>query len=194
MDNKTKKLDANVYDPDPDRGRGILTPHDRAFLRAAPREGVRKEMEPNGSAERQKRHKIRKRFRNALIDIQYLLLIDDVDYARLFPYEDWEEEEIEEVRRSVLVAVFYLAHFQSDSETVFQDIIDTIGAERLDRYVNQHGVVPEGTIRVEIDNPPLEECTPVEDVLSAYKDGEELSFGEHRALEFAGMHPDPDAY
>ena len=191
--NTTQEVEKRIIDPDPDRERGVLTPHDRAFLRAAPGEGVREEM--SDTAIRQKRHKIRQRFRNALIDIQYLLLLEGVDLSQLFPSDEWDEYERGIVYGAVFAAVYHMMRAEDGREPIIENFEDMVANDVIREYAEDHGVFAPVEVNVEIDVPPLDECPALEDLLSYYRaEDEELPYKAHMALDYAGVHPHPDEY
>ena len=190
--NENRDSDTRIVDRDPDRERGILTPHDRAFLLAEPGEGVREEM--SDTAVRQKRHKIRNRFRNALVDIQYLLLLEQEDLTHLFPSEDWNDYELDIVRGAVLAAVYHMIRAEADREEIFDTLEEMVANDVVREYAEKHGVYAPVDVDVTVDVPPVEECYQLEAVRAALEDGEKLPPRAHMALDYGGIHPNPEEY
>jgi hypothetical protein len=135
--NANQNSDTRIVDPDADCERGILTPHDRVFLLAELGEGVRADM--NDTAVRQKRHKIRNRFRNALIDIQYLLRLKQEDLTRLFPSDEWNDYELDMVHGAVLAAVYDIIRAESDRDTVTNILGEIIVNDVIREYAKETG-------------------------------------------------------
>lgn len=188
--NANRDSDTRIVDPDADRDRGILTPHDRSFLLAA--EGVRGEM--SDSAVRQKRHKIRNRFRNALIDIQYILLLEDDDLSRLFPTDEWDDYELGIVHGAVLAAVYHMIRTDADREAIFDTLEEIVANDVIREYADNHGVYAPAEVGVEVNVPPVEECPTLEEVRGVLEAGEEIPYKAHMALDYGGMHPNPEEY
>jgi len=189
--NKTRDTDSRIVDHNPQRERGILTPHDRAFLLADEGEDVREGMEPGGNAERQKRHKIRNRFRNALVDIQYLLLLEDEDLSLLFPSDRFDGYERGIVHGSVLAAVYNMIRADTDREEVLNILGELVANDIVREYAEEHGVYA-SNVSVEVDVPPAEECPRLEAVRAVLEDGEEIPTRAHMALEYGGIHPNAE--
>lgn len=189
--NTSQDTDSRIIDPEPERERGILTAHDRAFLRADPGEGVREEM--SDTAIRQKRHKIRNRFRNALIDVQYLLEVEGADLTQLFPSDEWDDYELEIVHGAVLAAVYHMIRAESDREPIIENFASMVENDIIREYAEKHGVFAAGT-ELTLELPPVDECPPLEDILSLLQDGEEISYKAHMALDYAGIHPAPEEH
>lgn len=190
--NANRDSDTRIVDPDADRDRGILTPHDRAFLLAAEGEGVRDEM--SDSAVRQKRHKIRNRFRNALIDIQYLLLLEEDDLSRLFPADEWDVVDRQIVHGAVLAAVYHMIRAESEREEVTNILGEVIVNDVIREYAEEHGVYAPLHGGVEFNFPSPEDCEPLEALRAKLDDGEDLPEKAHMALEYGGMHPNPEEH
>lgn len=190
--NTNQDTERRIIDPNPDRERGILTAHDRAFLRAAPGEGVREDM--SDTAIRQKRHKIRNRFRNALIDVQYLLLLESVDMGRLFPSDEWDKVDRGIVYGALLAAVYHLLRTEQEREEIFDTLGVILKNEVIREYAEDYGVFPNQGITLSVDVPEPDECPEVEALLEHYQEGEELPYEAHMALDYAGLHPNPDEY
>jgi len=190
--NGMEDMDTRIVDPEPDRERGILTPHDRSFLRAGEGEGGRADM--SDTAVRQKRHKIRNRFRNALIDIQYLLLVGDADLTNLFPNEEWADYELELVHGSVLAAVYHMIRAENSREWVIESLGEMLVNDVIREYAEGHGVYAPAEFDGSIDVPPAEECPPLEEVRAALESGEEIPYRAHMALDYGGIHPAPEEY
>ena len=190
--NANRDSDTRIVDPDADRDRGILTPHDRAFLLAAEGEGVRDEM--SDSAVRQKRHKIRNRFRNALIDIQYLLLLEDDDLSRLFPSDEWGVVDRRIIHGAVLAAVYHMIRAEADREEIFDTLEEIVANDVIREYADKHGVYAPVEVGVEVDVPPLEECPTLDEVRQVLEAGEEIPYKAHMALDYGGMHPNPEEH
>jgi len=184
--------DTRIVDPDADRERGILTPHDRSFLLAGGDKGVRADM--SDTAVRQKRHKIRNRFRNALIDIQYLLLLEDDDLTQLFPSDEWDGYELGIVHGAVLTAVYHMIRADADREVIFETLEDMVANDVIREYADEHGVFAPVEVGVEVDVPPVEECPTLREVLEVLEAGEEIPYKAHMALDYGGMHPNPEEY
>lgn len=179
-------------EPNPDRDRGILTSHDRSFLLAAGDEGVRANM--SDTATRQKRHKIRNRFRNGLIDMQYLLLLENDDFRNLFPSDKLEGYDLGIVHGSVLTAVYHMIRADGDREDIFETLRHIITNDVIREYADKHGVYAPAKVKVEIDSPSVEECPPLDEVLKTLEAGEDIPYRAHMALDYAGMHPNPEEY
>ncbi|SDY98424.1 hypothetical protein SAMN05216564_1246 [Halopenitus persicus] len=193
--NANRDSDTRIVDPDADRDRGILTPHDRSFLLAAEGEGEGVRDEMSDSAVRQKRHKIRNRFRNALIDIQYLLLLEDGDLSRLFPADEWDDYELGIVHGAVLAAVYHMIRAEADREEIFNTLEAVVANDVIREYAEKHGVyAPEGEVGVEIGIPPVEECPTLEEVREVLEAGEEIPESAHMALDYGGIHPNPEEH
>jgi hypothetical protein len=191
--NANRDSDTRIVDPDADRDRGILTPHDRAFLLAAEGDGVRSEM--SDTAVRQKRHKIRNRFRNALIDIQYLLLLEDDDLSRLFPADEWDDYELGIVHGAVLAAVYHMIRADADREAIFDTLEEIVANDVIREYADKHGVyAPRDQLGIAASPPPVDECPSLEAVRAVLQDGEEIPESAHMALHYAGMHPNPEEH
>ena len=190
--NANRDSDTRIVDPDADRDRGILTPHDRSFLLAAEGEGVRDEM--SDSAVRQKRHKIRNRFRNALIDIQYLLLLEDDDLSRLVPADEWDDYELGIVHGAVLAAVYHMIRADADREEVTNILAEIIVNDVVREYAEKHGVYAPLHGGVAFNFPSPEDCESLEALRARLDDGEELPEKAHMALDYAGMHPNPEEH
>ena len=184
--------DTRIVDPDADRERGILTPHDRSFLLAGEDKGVRADM--SDTAVRQKRHKIRNRFRNALIDIQYLLLLEDDDLTQLFPADEWDGYELGIVHGAVLTAVYHMIRADADREVIFDTLEDMVANDVIREYADENGVFAPVEVGVEVDVPPVEECPTLREVLEVLESGEEIPYKAHMALDYGGMHPNPEEY
>lgn len=189
--NANRDLDTRIVDPDAERERGILTPHDRAFLRTEPGEGVREDM--SDTAVRQKRHKIRNRFRNALIDIQYLLLLEQEDLTKLFPSDEVDGYELDIIHGAVLGAVYHMIRAESDREAALKHFGSMVENDIIREYAENHGVYAAG-IELTLQLPPVDECPPLEDILSQLQDGEEIPYKAHMALDYGGIHPNPEKH
>jgi len=192
--NTSQETESRIIDPDPARERGILTPHDRAFLRAGPGEGVREEM--SDTAIRQKRHKIRNRFRNALIDVQYLLMLEGVDLTQLFPSDEWDEYELGIVHGAVFAAVYHMMRAESDREPIIQNFEDMVENDVIREYAEKHGVYPPEGVEVSVDVPEPDDCVSLDAFLEHFQEGkgEELPYKAHMALDYAGIHPNPEEH
>jgi hypothetical protein len=190
--NANQNSDTRIVDPDADRERGILTPHDRAFLLAEPGEGVRADM--SDTAVRQKRHKIRNRFRNALIDIQYLLRLEQEDLTRLFPSDEWNDYELDIVHGAVLAAVYHMTRAESDRETVTNILGEIIVNDVIREYAEEHGVYAPLHGGIKFNFPSPEDCESLDSLRAKFDDGQQLPEKAHMALEYADMHPDPEKY
>ena len=183
--------DTRIVEPDVDRERGILTPHDRAFLYPETADGVREDM--SDTAVRQKRHKIRNRFRNALIDIQYLLFLEDDDLSRLFPSDEWDVVDRRIIHGAVLASVYHMIRAEADREEIFNTLEAVVANDVIREYAEKHGVyAPEGEVGVEIGVPPVEECPTLEEVRDVLEAGEEIPESAHMALDYGGIHPNPE--
>lgn len=181
-----------ILEPDIDRDRGILTPHDRAFLLADDGEGVREGM--SDSAVRQKRHKIRNRFQNALVDIQYLLKLRETDVERFYSGDDWDSQDTGVLYHGLNAAMYHLTAIRDGREAVFDTVQNIAANDILREYAEEHGVFAPVEIITDIDVRPPEECRPLAEVRRAVEDGEDVPFEAHMALEYAGMHPTPREY
>ena len=190
--NANRDSGTRIVEPDVDRERGILTPHDRAFLNPETADGVREDM--SDTAVRQKRHKIRNRFRNALVDIQYLLFLEDDDLGRLFPADEWERYELDIVQRAVLAAVYHMIRAEADREVIFDTLEDMVANDVIREYADKHGVYAPVEVGVEVDVPPPEECPTLEEVREVLEAGEEIPYKAHMALDYGGMHPNPEEH
>ncbi len=190
--NDNRDSDTRIVEPDLDRERGILTPHDRAFLNPETADTVREDM--SDSAVRQKRHKIRNRFRNALADIQYLLFLEDDDLSRLFPSDEWNDYELSIVHGSMLAAVYHMIRAEADREEIFDTLEEIVANDVIREYADKHGVYAPVEVGVEVDVPPLEECPTLDEVLEVLEAGEEIPYKAHMALDYGGMHPNPEEY
>ena len=182
-----------IVEPDSDRSRGVLTPHDRAFLLDQAGEGVRKEMSDN--AIRQKRHKIRQRFRDGLIDIQYLylLLLND-DLAEIFPQDEWGEHDLGSIHGSILAAVFFLITTYSDRDVLVSEMEELLRDDAILEYVEKEKTFAPVTVDVSINIPDEEDRVPLEELRARLQSGEELPHIAHLALVWGGMHPSPVDY
>lgn len=49
-------------------------------------------------------------------------------------------------------------------------------------------------VGVEVDVPPLEKCPTLDEVREVLEAGEEISYKAHMALDYGGMHPNPEEY
>mgnify|MGYP000583098729 CR=1 FL=1 len=49
-------------------------------------------------------------------------------------------------------------------------------------------------VGVEVDVSPLEECPTLAEVRDALEAGEEIPYKAHMALDYGGMHPNPEKY
>jgi len=182
----------DIVDPTPNRERGVLTPHDRAFLRAGADEGVRADM--SASAKRQKRHKIRSRFENALIDIQYLLLLEDADLKQLFDGDKWTDEDRARLFGAAQAAVYNLGRTHVDRYVVidgFEKIVEH-DILREHAHADRKFVLP--TVELVVEEPPEDEHLPLEAVRAVLDSGRELPYQAHMALDCAGLHPNPEEY
>ncbi|MWV41191.1 hypothetical protein [Natrialba sp. INN-245] len=189
--NGTRDTDSRIVDHNPERERGILTAHDRAFLLAGEDEGVREDM--SDTAVRQKRHKIRNRFRNALVDIQYLLELEDEDLSRLFPSDEWDVVDRRIIHGAVLASVYHMIRAEADREEIFNTLEAVVANDVIREYAEKHGVyAPEGEVGVEIGVPPVEECPTLEEVRDVLEAGEEIPESAHMALDYGGIHPNPE--
>lgn len=190
--NANPDSDTRIVEPDVDRERGILTPHDRAFLHPETADGVREDM--SDTAVRQKRHKIRNRFRNALIDIQYLLFLEDDDLSRLFPSDEWDVVDRRIIHGAVLAAVYHMIRAEADREEIFDTLEDMVANDVIRDYADKHGVYAPVEVGVEVDVPPPEECPTLEEVREVLEAGEEIPYKAHMALDYGGMHPNPEEH
>jgi len=188
--NENQKSDTRIIDPDADRERGILTPHDRAFLLAEPGEGVRVDM--SDTAVRQKRHKIRNRFRNALIDIQYLLLLEQEDLTRLFPSDEWNDYEIDIVHGAVLAAVYHMIRAESGRDTVTNILGEILVNDVIREYAEEHGVYAPLHGGIKFNFPSPEDCESLDSLRAKLEDGEQIPEKAHMALDYGGVHPNPE--
>ena len=188
--NEYQETDTRIVDPDAERERGILTPHDRAFLLAESGEGVRADM--SDTAVRQKRHKIRNRFRNALIDIQYLLLLEQEDLTKLFPSDEWNDYELDIVHGAVLAAVYHMIRAESDRDTVTNILGEIIVNDVIREYAEEHGVYAPLHGGMKFNFPPPEDCESLGSLRTKLEDGEQLPEKAHMALGYGGMHPNPE--
>lgn len=185
-------LKQTIVDHDPERERGVLTPHDRSFLRAFDSdEGVREEM--SKTAERQKRHKIRQRFRNALLDLQYMLLLDSEDMNRVFG-DEFGDHDQEKIERIVFEAIYHFIRGDSDRNRFFQLLDGKIKHDIVGDRAREHGVYTPVRIERDIDIPPVEECPTLGEVQERLNDGEEIPPLAHGALAVVNMHPGIDEY
>ena len=187
--NANQKSDTSIVDPDADRERGILTPHDRAFLLAESEEGVRTDM--SDTAVRQKRHKIRNRFRNALIDIQYLLRLEQEDLTRLFPSDEWNDYELDIVHGAVLAAVYHMIRAESSRDTVTNILGEIIVNDVIREYAEEHGVYAPLHGGIKFNFPSPEDCESLDSLRAKLEDGEQLPEKAHMALDYGDMHPNP---
>ena len=190
--NANPDSDTRIVEPDVDRERGILTPHDRGFLHPETADGVREDM--SDTAVRQKRHKIRNRFRNALIDIQYLLFLEDDDLSRLFPSDEWDVVDRRIIHGAVLAAVYHMIRAEADREEIFDTLEDMVANDVIRDYADKHGVYAPVEVGVEVDVPPPEECPTLEEVREVLEAGEEIPYKAHMALDYGGMHPNPEEH
>ena len=189
--NANRDSATRIVDPDADRDRGVLTPHDRSFLLADPGEGVRAEM--SETAVRQKRHKIRNRFRNALVDIQYLLLLEDADLSGLFPADEWDADELGIVHGAVLAAVYHMIRAESEREEVTNILAEIIANDVIREYAEKHGVYAP-LHGMKFNFPAPEDCESLDELRAKLGDGEELPEKAHMALDYGGMHPNPEKH
>jgi len=133
------------------------------------------------TAVRQKRHKIRNRFRNALIDIQFLLLEAD-DLSRLFSSDGWDADELGIVHGAVLAAVYYLTRAQAEREEVTDVLAEIIATNVTRGYTEKHGVyAPLQDIQFNFSAP--EDCDSLDKLRAKLGDGEELPEKAHMALD-----------
>jgi len=190
--NANQKSDTRIVDPDADRERGILTPHDRAFLLAESEEGVRTDM--SDTAVRQKRHKIRNRFCNALIDIQYLLRLEQEDLTRLFPSDEWNDYEIDIVHGAVLAAVYHMIRAESGRDTVTNILGEILVNDVIREYAEDHGVYAPLHGGIKFNFPSPEDCESLDSLRAKLEDGEQLPEKAHMALDYGGMHPNPEEH
>ena len=190
--NANQKSDTRIVDPDADRERGILTPHDRAFLLAESEEGVRTDM--SDTAVRQKRHKIRNRFRNALIDIQYLLRLEQEDLTRLFPSDEWNDYELDIVHGAVLAAVYHMIRAESSRDTVTNILGEIIVNDVIREYAEEHGVYAPLHGGIKFNFPSPEDCESLDSLRAKLEDGEQLPEKAHMALDYGGMHPNSEEH
>jgi hypothetical protein len=189
--NANRDSATRIVDPDADRDRGVLTPHDRSFLLAEPGKGVRAEM--SETAVRQKRHKIRNRFRNALVDIQYLLLLEDADLGGLFPADKWDADELGIVHGAVLAAVYHMIRAESEREEVTNILAEIIANDVIREYAEKHGVYAP-LHGMKFNFPAPEDCESLDELRAKLGDGEELPEKAHMALDYGGMHPNPEEH
>ena len=185
MSDNAEGTAGSIVDFDEERERGILTPHDRAFL--LDEDGVREDMTDN--AIRQKRYAIRQRFKNAVVDIQYLLLLDDDDVSRLFDGDELDEYEVREVHGSLMAAVYHLIRAEADREDILAMLNVLVANDVTREYAEEHGVYPPVEDAIAFDVPPVEECPSLEAVRAALVDGDEIPERAHMALEYGGIHP-----
>ncbi|MFP8958574.1 hypothetical protein ACLI4Y_17830 [Natrialbaceae archaeon A-CW3] len=83
-DDATADFDGVAYDPD--RERGILTPSDREFL-------LERKTDYTDHSKKQKRNRIRRRIRNAILDFSIIFdHLDDRDRETVFDPEDEERD------------------------------------------------------------------------------------------------------
>ena len=190
--NANRDANTRIVDPDTDRDRGVLTPHDRAFLLAAEGKGVREDM--SDTAVRQKRHKIRNRFRNALIDIQYLLLLEDEDLTRLFPSGEWDVDELGIVHGAMLAAVYHMIRAESEREEVTNILGEIIVNDVTREYAEEHGVYAPLHGGIQFNFPSPEDCEPLDSLRARLEDGEQIPEKAHMALDYGGMHPTPEEH
>ncbi|MDL0123526.1 hypothetical protein, partial [Halobacterium salinarum] len=155
-------------------------------------DGVREDM--SDTAVRQKRHKIRNRFRNALIDIQYLLFLEDDDLSRLFPSDEWDVVDRRIIHGAVLAAVYHMIRAEADREEIFDTLEDMVANDVIRDYADKHGVYAPVEVGVEVDVPPPEECPTLEEVREVLEAGEEIPYKAHMALDYGGMHPNPEEH
>lgn len=178
-------------DPDPDRDRGILTPHDRAFLRADPGEGVRAQMSSN--AIRQKRHQIRQRFRDGIADLQYLSSLNEQSVEIIGRSgDDVYQRGVE--HGQALVALFWFYRDSLGRES-FIDIFEWMLTEEvIAEYAQEHTVLADVQVDVSVDVSPPEECPPLDKLLTRLNAGEDIPEAAHWALRYAGVHPNPNEH
>ena len=190
--NANQKSDTRIIDPDTDRERGILTPHDRAFLLTEPGEGIR--ADTSDTAVRQKRHKIRNRFRNAFIDIQYILRLEQEDLTRLFPSDEWNDYELDIVHGAVLAAVYHMIRAESDQNTVTNILAEIIVNDVIREYAEEHGVYAPLHGGIKFNFPSPEDCESLDSLRAMLEDGEQLPEKAHMALDYGDMHPNPEEH
>jgi hypothetical protein len=178
-------------DPDPDRDRGILTPHDRAFLRADPGEGVRADMSNN--AIRQKRHGIRQRFKHGIADLGYLTSLEgqSVELIRESGDDDYQRGK---THGQALMALLWLFRESFGREFFINQIEYMLAEDVIAEYAQEHTVLADVQVDVSVDVSPPEECPPLDQVLTRLNAGEEIPEAAHWALRYADVHPNPDEY
>ena len=99
---------------DPDRDRGILTPSDRAFL-------LGRKTDYTEHSKNQKRNRIRRRIRDAMLDFTILFEhLDDRDRETVF---DPEDEEREAYTRGIVDALAFLHLGTMGYSTPFKDML-----------------------------------------------------------------------
>lgn len=103
-----------------ERGRGILTPSDRKYLLG--------ESEPGSTqSEYNTRSRIRKRIRNALHDLDLILItLEERDLDHIFTPEDKDTREVLDIQRGLEGAIglaFYVAQNYSDSYALFERLL-----------------------------------------------------------------------
>jgi hypothetical protein len=178
-------------EPDPDRQRGILTSHDRRFLLEDSE--VREDMKPE--AIRQKRYKIRNRFRNGIADMQYLMRLDG-DVAEIFSeehWEDWDDFQLGAMQASVMTNFFLLARAFEGGRIAFMNFIEhMMELELQEKYAEDRIYLPEGSVELKLDCPDREECPSFGDLLHTLEQDESIPRTAHLVLNNAGMHPNPE--
>lgn len=184
--------DTGVYEPGPDRGRGILTTHDRRFLLDTDGTGVREGM--GSEATRQKRYKIRNRFKNAILDMQYLSLVPG-GVEDVFFEERWES--LDDYEKRVVQGGFAFSFYLVCREMMdWEQFIGTLeGFAEIDLrqdYSDDNVYVPEGSVNLELSAPTPDECPSLGELVNRIEQGEEIEWQAHRTLAASGLHPNPN--
>ena len=184
----------DIVEPNFDRKRGALTPHDRRFLHPDTRDEAR-EGESNENI-RQKRYQIRKRFEHALLDWQYLLMMTErEDLLKILERESWDEEITEQEYSEIITGVtslsFFLLRIRYELNAVrgYWELL--LQQDVQHEYLQDHGVfVPQEEIKLELKVPEPEECEPLESIRERILAGEDVPQGAHNVLRGHNRHPE----
>lgn len=146
-----------IVEPDESRKRGVLTEHDRRFLRDVEANGVREGM--SDGAKRQKRKKIRDRFKNAILDLQYILLTDDRDFGNIFPGENISSLDKELLYANLLGVAYHSSRNVAGINDVFSNIEVLLSNDISREYSKRYGLLaPPENIQIEVTTPDPDDC------------------------------------
>ena len=184
----------NIVEPNFDRRRGTLTPHDRRFLHPDTRDEIRKG-EPDENL-RQKRYKIRRRFEHALLDWQYLLMLtENEDLLKILDHESWEEkiteEKYDEAFSGVTLPSFFLLRTKYNLDAVIHYWGLLLQEDVQNEYLQDHDVfVPQSEIELDLKAPEPEECEPLDSIRERILTGEDVPQEAHNMLRRVNRHPE----